>query len=125
MNYILVPSPKRKVNILGHDLYDLSNNIDYTYWVRTFSGNYIDVTQFKEDISHLEKSTDCFYLIELLYSIMYNDTTENCKRYINQIEDKDCINFATKVFNKYNRTDLIAILLDKKKDIDKSGDFEL
>ena len=125
MNYVLVPSPKRKVNILGHDLYDLSNDIDYTYWVRTFSGNYIDVTQFKEDISHLEKSTDCFYLIELLYSIMYNDTIENCKRYINQIEDKDCINFAMKVFNKYNRTDLIAILLDKKKDIDKSGDFGL
>lgn len=125
MNYVLVPSPKRKVNFLGHDLYDLSNDIDYTYWVRTFSGNYIDVTQFKEDISHLEKSTDCFYLIELLYSIMYKDTTENCKRYINQIEDKDCINFAMKVFNKYNRTDLIAILLDKKKDIDKSGDFGL
>lgn len=125
MNYVLVPSPKRKVKIFGHDLYDLSNDIDYTYWVRTFSGNYIDVTQFKEDISYLEKSTDCSYLIELLYSIMYNDTTENCKRYINQIKDKDCINFAMKVFNKYNRTDLIAILLDNKKDIDKSEDFEL
>lgn len=125
MDYVLVPSPKRKVKILGHDLYDLSNDIDYEFWVRTSSWGYVDMTPFKEDILHIKTSMDCYYLIDLYYAVIYNDTIENCERCIDLMKNKECISLAMKILNEYNRIDLIAILLDKKKDIVKSGDFEL
>ena len=50
---------------------------------------------------------------------------ESYKERIGGINNINNINYAIEMLNKYNRTDLIAILLDKKKNIDKSGDFEL
>lgn len=51
--------------------------------------------------------------------------TELFIEYLHHITDKYYIDRVMQLLNKYSRTDLIAILLDKKKEIDLSEDFEL
>ena len=46
-------------------------------------------------------------------------------QYINNIKNKENVNCIVELLNKYNRTDLIAILLDRNKNSKSFGDFEL
>ena len=56
------------------------------------------------------------------------DTRMSVKKfiqYINNIKNKENVNCIVELLNKYNRTDLIAILLDRNKNHKSFGDFEL
>lgn len=46
-------------------------------------------------------------------------------RYMKNIKNKINVNCILELLNKYNRTDLIAILLDKNKNVKSFGDFGL
>lgn len=46
-------------------------------------------------------------------------------QYIKNIKNKENVNCIVELLNKYNRTDLIAILLDRNKNSKSFGDFEL
>ena len=56
------------------------------------------------------------------------DTGMSAKKfiqYINNIKNKENVNAIVELLNRYNRADLIAILLDRNKNSKSFGDFEL
>lgn len=67
-----------------------------------------------------------YLLMELNYYLEYNCLNLDCfYKYLYYSSDKDYIDMMMILLNKYNRVDLIAILLDRKKGIQTTKDFEL
>lgn len=86
-----------------------------------------DLTPLKECTISLDVDKSCASYFALANIVKYNADVpiEKCIKFIDGIENAEYITYAMKLLNEYNRTDLIAYLLDKNKYIDKSGDFEL
>ena len=64
--------------------------------------------------------------MELNYYLEYNCLDLDCfYKYLNYSSDEDYVGVMMFLLNNYNRVDLIAILLDKKKGIETTKDFEL
>jgi len=67
-----------------------------------------------------------YLLMELNCYLEYNCLNLDCfYKYLNYSSDEDYIDMMMILLNKYNRVDLIAILLDRKKGIETTKDFEL
>lgn len=67
-----------------------------------------------------------YLLLELNYYLKYNCLNLDCfYKYLYYSSDKYYIDMMMILLNKYNRVDLIAILLDRKKGIETTEDFEL
>lgn len=69
-----------------------------------------------------------YYFLLTFVSDFKSDTGMSAKKfiqYINSIRNEEYINCIIKLLNKYKRVDLIAILLDKNKNVKSFGDFEL
>lgn len=86
-----------------------------------------DLTPLKECTISLDVGKSCASYFALANIVEYNANVpfEKCIKFIDGIEDNEYIIHAMKLLNRYNRADLIAYLLDKNKDVDKFGDFEL
>lgn len=71
--------------------------------------------------------TEYYYFLQLV-SDLNSDTKLSAKmfiQYINAIRNEEYINCIIELLNKYKRVDLIAILLDKNKNVKSFGDFGL
>jgi len=69
-----------------------------------------------------------YYCLLAFVSDFKSDTRMSWKKfiqYMNNIKNKENVNCIVELLNKYNRTDLIAILLDRNKNSKSFGDFEL
>ena len=69
-----------------------------------------------------------FYCLFTLINDLKSSTkisAEKFVQYISCIRSNEYIDCIMKLLNKYNRTDLIAMLLDKNKYVKSFGDFEL
>lgn len=69
-----------------------------------------------------------YYCLFVFVNNFKSDTGMSAERfiqYINAIRNEEYVNCIIKLLNKYKRVDLIAILLDKNKNVKSFGDFEL
>ncbi len=95
------------------------NNIEIIYNTDPYTNNECLIT--------FSMPTEYYSFLELV-SDLNSDTKLSAKRfiqYINAIRNEEYIDCIIKLLNKYKRADLIAILLDKNKNVKSFGDFEL